>query len=136
MSEYKVVQCEFTVNNEQALVDALKEVFTDSGVIVHDQAAHLYGYQGDRRAQKAHIVIPRNYVGPGANDLGFERLANGRYRYHVSEFDRSKWGPAFVAKLSGSYGVRVQTRVMQKKGYRLQSTEKVGTKQRFVWVKT
>jgi hypothetical protein len=37
---------------------------------VHDEAVPLYGYQGDVRAQTAHIVIRRQHVGTAANGDG------------------------------------------------------------------
>ena len=54
---------------------------------VHKQASNLYGYQNDKRVQKAHIIIPRNQVGPASNDVGFEKL-KGKYIMHISEFDQ------------------------------------------------
>ena len=38
---------------------------------VHIEPQHLQGYQGDNRAQKAHIIVRRKYVGGSSNDLGF-----------------------------------------------------------------
>ena len=55
---------------------------------VHAEAKHLRGYQGDKRSQKAHIIIPRIQVGVSSNDVGFER-ADGGFVLHASEFDHA-----------------------------------------------
>ena len=60
--------------------------FPQAQIEVHDQPVALYGYQGDVRPQKAHIVIRRQHVGSGANDVGWERQADGTYRARISEF--------------------------------------------------
>ena len=54
---------------------------------VHKDAVQLHGYQGDKRKQRAHIVIPRSQVGSAANDVGFEKKGN-EYILHISEYDK------------------------------------------------
>lgn len=56
---------------------------------MHKNAVSLYGYQGDKRSQKAHIVIPRKQVGSLSNDVGFERKSDGGFTLHASEYDRA-----------------------------------------------
>ena len=82
-SEFHVVEINF--KDEGVLIQTLKEM----GYIpeVHTSAVNLYGYQGDKRDQKAHIVIPRKQVGHASNDVGFERVDKG-FTLHASEFDR------------------------------------------------
>ena len=55
---------------------------------ISEKAKNLYGYQGDKRPQKAHIIIPRKQVGGVSNDVGFERVKKG-FTLHASEYDRS-----------------------------------------------
>jgi hypothetical protein len=55
---------------------------------IHEEAVNLYGYQGDKREQKAHIVLPRSQVGGSSNDIGFERKEDGKLILHISEFDK------------------------------------------------
>ena len=82
------VECQTEFRDRQALVAALMECgFEESQIKVHDEASVLYGYQGDVRPQKAHIVIRRQHVGSGANDTGWERQPDGTYRAWISEFD-------------------------------------------------
>jgi len=56
---------------------------------VHSKAKNLQGYQGDKRSQKAHIILPRKQVGGASNDVGFERVKKG-FILHASEYDH-KW---------------------------------------------
>ena len=86
MSHYSEVMIEFT--DEGCLVAALKRLGFQGKVEGHREAQPLYGYQGDFRAQKAHLIIRREHVGPAANDLGFERQPDGKYRAWISEFDQ------------------------------------------------
>ena len=55
---------------------------------VHEESKHLLGYQGDKRSQKAHIIIPRSQVGSASNDVGFERV-DGGFILHASAFDHA-----------------------------------------------
>ena len=87
MSHY--VECKPGFKDQQALIDALVAVgFDREQIEIHEESVPLYGYQGDERSQKAHIVIRREYVGPGANDVGWERLSDGTYRAWISEYDQ------------------------------------------------
>lgn len=58
---------------------------------VHENAKNLQGYQGDARSQKAHIILPKKQVGSASNDIGFERLPDGKYKMHVSAYDKNQW---------------------------------------------
>ena len=82
------VECQTEFRDPLALVAALVECgLEESQTEVHPEAVPLYGYQGDVRPQKAHIVIRRQHVGPAANDVGWERQANGTYPAWISEYD-------------------------------------------------
>lgn len=85
MSEYHEVELEVT--DKECIVDALKDLNFQPEV--HDTAVGLYGYQGDQRSQKAHIVLPKSQVGSASNDIGFEKV-NGKYVLRISEFDVRK----------------------------------------------
>jgi hypothetical protein len=92
---------------------------------VHEQPVRLYGYQGDLRNKKAHIIVNRQQIHPGSNDLGF--FWNGtEYECIISEFDLA-WGNAspgqglgrnFLPTLLNKYGeiiVREKARQLQDK---------------------
>jgi hypothetical protein len=149
MSEYKKMATSFLESEEDCLIDALVDIgFPRKVIEVHAEAEHLRGYEGDRRAQTAHIIIRRENVGSGSNDLGFEKMADGTYELRVSEYDRNSLQPdrskigmrydhVFLKKLSGLHGLRVSTKTMVKKGYRLaQPVIAMGSKRRMVWVKS
>ena len=84
MSEYHVVDLELQDRN--CIIKALEEMGYKP--LVNDVAQNLSGYQGDKRKQKAHIIIPRSQVGNASNDVGFEHV-NGKYIMHLSEYDQS-----------------------------------------------
>lgn len=147
MSEYHKMQTSFVQSEEESLVKALVDVgFDREHIEVHEQAENLRGYRNDRRVQKANVIIRKEHVGVGSNDIGFERMPDGSYEMRVSEYDQqinpkaSKIGMSydgrFLKKLSGHYGMHVQEKVMLRKGYRLQQTIPVSaTKKRMIWVK-
>ena len=75
---------------------------------------NLKGYAGDTRSQQAHVRIKgagwgthSNYVGGASNDLGFERMADGSFALHVSEYDRSKYDTQWQQKLTQEYSREV-----------------------------
>ena len=69
---------------------------------IHEEAKHLRGYKGDKRSQKANIVIPRKQVGTASNDVGFERV-DGGFVLHASEFDHAWRTGEKVKTLKMSY---------------------------------
>jgi hypothetical protein len=119
MSHYSEVVIELA--DEGCLVAALSRLGFKGKVEVHQEAQSLYGYQGDMRAQKSHIIIRREHVGRAANDLGFERQADGKYRVWVSEYDQkyNKYDDAWMGKLKQAYGVEKARGEAKKKGYRV-----------------
>ena len=118
MSHYSEVQVE--LRDRAALEAALNRLGFEGKVEVHKEAQHLYGYQGDARAQKAHIIIRRQHVGRWANDLGFERQADGRYRVWVSEYDqRHGYDDAWMGRLKQAYGIEKARLEAKKRGYRV-----------------
>jgi hypothetical protein len=123
MSHYSEVSIELT--DEGCLVAALSRLGFEGKVEVYKTPQALYGYQGDAREQKAHIIIRRQHVGSYSNDLGFEKQANGSYRAWISEFDqtRTSGGPrydeAWLGRLKQSYGVEKARLEAKKRGYRV-----------------
>jgi hypothetical protein len=73
-----------TFKDEGILIKTLKDMGYNPEVC--SEAKHLRGYQGDKRSQKANIIIPRDQVGRASNDVGFERV-DGGFILHASEFD-------------------------------------------------
>lgn len=136
MSEFTI--CETQFRDLKALVTALVEAGIDRGHIeVHEDAQNLYGYHGDKRTQKANIIIRRQHVGGSSNDIGFVKKADGTYEAIISEFDRRSGGnhagkfggynEKWLDSLKQNYSVVAQTNLQLKKGRKVQKT-KVGDK--------
>ncbi len=119
MSHYSEVEIEMT--DGAALVAALKRLGFDGKVEVHKDEQPLYGYQGDERQQKAHIIIRREHVGQAANDIGFERQPDGKYRAWISDFDsgHNGYGQSWLGKLKQAYGVEKAKSEAKKRGYKV-----------------
>lgn len=77
---------ETRLKDEPVLIQTLKEMGYQPEV--HEKPTNLYGFQGKKREQKAHIVLPRKQVGGASNDVGFERVKKG-FVLHASEYDHS-----------------------------------------------
>lgn len=110
MSHY--VECTPGFKDREALIEALVAVGFDRGKIeIHEEAVPLYGYQGDKRSQRAHIVIRRQHVGQAANDVGWERLPDGTYRAWISEYDdRHRFNPETQNRIKQEYAVAALSR--------------------------
>lgn len=119
MSHYSEVQIEF--RDRAALVAALGRLGFQGKVEVHQEAKSLYGYQGDRREQQAHIIIRRQHVGQAANDIGFQRQSDGTYRVYISDYDRdyNRYNGEWLGRLKQAYGVEKAKAEAKKKGYRV-----------------
>ena len=82
---------EVRILDEEVLLETLAEFGYDSSKVeVHESPVKLDGYRGDKREQKAHVVIRRRNVGAMSNDIGFEKRADGSYAAWVSDFDKSR----------------------------------------------
>ena len=137
MSEYGSIQTKF--KDRQCLVEALMEMgWTKEEIEVHDEAQHLYGYQGDKRSQKANIIIRRKHVGSASNDLGFEKQKDGTYKAVISEYDSSSGGrhaghtgghnKKWVTDLLVKYNERVVAKKCKKAGQTFKKTVKTNDK--------
>lgn len=90
MSKYVQFDCK-KIRNLETLLAALAAFGWDSGKVeVHDTPQALYGYSGDKRNEKANVIIRRNNTGVGAsNDVGFVLGPDGSYKAIVSEYDQN-----------------------------------------------
>jgi len=106
------------MDDQECLIKALKELGYNPEVF--EEAKHLYGYQGDKREQKAHIIIPRKQIGNASNDLGFEKV-DGKFVMHISQYDKSS-NTVKVGKLKQEYSKhRVLKQIKSKTKYSLKS---------------
>jgi hypothetical protein len=85
MSEYCTV--ELKISDQECLSKALTEL----GFVheIHEIPQNLYGYTGDKRSQKANVIIRKKHIGSASNDIGFFKEANGNYTLLISEYDKA-----------------------------------------------
>ena len=117
------------ISDRNALMTALADMgFTKDKVKTCAEPTRLEGYEGDQRQQRAHVILPRKYVGGASNDVGFERMPDGRYRLHVSEYDLHCYGKAWQDQLMQRYGYHVTLTDVDLilDGYRVVEENKVG----------
>jgi Protein of unknown function (DUF1257) len=116
-------------------------------VEVHAVPQPLYGYKGDRRPEKAHVIIRREHVGSAANDIGFlfgpdapptpivtDIIATrfGKYKGNataiISEFDQSQgYNADWLKKVTVLQAVHKATALLTKQGKRFERrTNKIG----------
>jgi hypothetical protein len=135
MSHYIDILTEIT--DREALVHALERMGFKGKIEIHETASALYGYQGDERKQKAHVIIRRSFVGHSSNDIGFEKMSDGRFKAHISEYESAtgqyargsgKYGQEWQNKLYTYYGVEKSKSEFDKK--KLKYVEDVDEKQR------
>ena len=92
------------------------------------QGTPLFGYQGDERPERAHVVIRRNQLDSASNDIGFRRDANGVYRAIVSEYDRRLgFDGAWLGRVAPAYKERQAMAASKARGYVFQGRQVIET---------
>lgn len=128
MSRYTELKTNF--KDRDCLVKALNDVGYET-VEVNDEAQPLVGYQGDFRdkdnwnghtrnpdqAVKAHVIVRRRHIGSVANDLGFERMPDGKFRAIISDYDSSKHNQSWQNKLTQRYNLALDKKKARALGY-------------------
>lgn len=90
--------------DRECLLNALSECGYET--VEEGASLSLYGYQGDKRAETAQIVVRRNFIGSASNDLGFQKTENG-YVPVISEYDqRYMMQGKFIANLRTNYNLK------------------------------
>lgn len=120
MSHYSKIDTEIV--DQAALLKALKEVGY-SDIEVHSEPVHLFGYMGDRRPEKAHVVVRRKHISNASNDIGFVKQADGRYEAIVSEYDEKLLGEDWVNKVCKIYAYYAVVEKLEEQGFVLDSQE-------------
>ena len=124
MSKY--VELRTSVTDERYLVEALRELGYEPEVCREGRA--LVGYLGDKRAERAQIIIPRGQLDAASNDIGFACDASGVYQAIVSEYDRGiGFDDAWLARLVQAYKERQTMAVAKAKGYVFRGREIIDT---------
>lgn len=92
--------------DQESLLAALEDMgFHAAKIEVHATPVSLVGYQNDQRKQTAHIIIRRQHVGSGSNDIGFLSTNTG-FRAHISDYDQRQFGQDWLSKLNTRYQSR------------------------------
>lgn len=131
MSKYTEQQTEF--KDADLLVASLTAMgFTPQ---LHATAQQLTGYQGDKRADVAEIIIPRSQVGFASNDIGFKRNASGAYGAIISAFDSSTYDATWMKKLKATYCETGVMRQAKRAGLTFTGKKTVNGKQQLQFVK-
>ncbi len=115
-----------TIDDKDCLVKALEEMgYTP---VVSEEAKNLYGYQNDKREQKAHVIIPRKQVGGASNDVGFENV-EGKWKMHLSEYDQNAktFDPNKLKQFYSKHRVLKHVKKTSKYSFSSQSVEKDGS---------
>ena len=134
MSRYIEMKTNF--KDRDCLVKALKDVGYGD-VELHDAAQPLVGYRGDFRSKddwnahtrdpekavKAHVIVRRKHISSIANDLGFERMPDGKFRAIISAYDSSKHNQTWQNTLTQRYNRALDRKVAKAGGW--VTTEKV-----------
>lgn len=124
MSKYEELRT--VLSEERFLVEALQELGYSPDV--SHEGMSLYGYLGDERPEKAHIVMRRRQLDSASNDIGFARDANGVYRALISEYDRGiGFNDGWLGRVVQAYKERQTMAVAKSKGYRFLGRQVVET---------
>ena len=109
------------VNDSGCIKETLKEL----GYVFEEyaEAQQLEGYGGDKRQQKAHIIVRRKHVGAAANDVGFVKNSNGKYDLLISEYDRRAGTQSsnFMKKFNQLYAKHRFLKEVKSKGWTVTS---------------
>jgi hypothetical protein len=121
MSHFTVVQTQIV--DQVALVAAL----ADQGfgeVERHASPQALFGYEGDRRAETADVIVRRKHIGAASNDIGFRRLESGAYQAIISEYDRQEgYDQGWLDTLTQRYAYHVVVKKLGAQGFKLVQEE-------------
>jgi len=111
---------------ERFLVEGLAQL--GYRVELHAEGATLFGYQGDERKEKAHVIIRRAQLDSASNDIGFVHGSDGCYRAVLSEYDRSiGFDDNWIGKVQQNYKEAQTMTVAKAKGYIFRGKEVVQT---------
>ena len=73
-------------------------------VEIQPHGAVLFGYMGEERPEKAHLIIRRRQLDSASNDIGFARAPDGRIVAVLSEYDRQiGYDNAWLGKVQQIY---------------------------------
>ena len=120
MSEYRRYECEFIADKKILLagLDRLGLKYE-----THEDAVPLIGFQGDRRKEKAEIVIRRESLDASftnsSNDIGFHfNEKSGAFEMIISEYDQRR---GLKERILQAYAATAIEEAFKKERFRNQS---------------
>ena len=116
MSHYTVLQTRIT--DAETLMEALADVGF-ANVEIYKTPQPLVGWQGDLRANRAEVIIRREFLGSASNDIGFARSTDGRFEALISDYDRSTYDEAWLGRLTQRYAYRLARKVLASQDFTL-----------------
>lgn len=105
-----------TIRDLESLLKALADMGLEQ-VEVYETAKPLYGYEGDRRAENAEIIIRRQHIGRLSNDIGFQQQPDGTFLAIISDYDRVRYSQAWVGQLTQRYAYHALMANAPKEGF-------------------
>jgi len=123
MSHYTEVMTVF--QDRDCLIEALKEMGYE--VEVHEgDGEHLFGYKGDKRPQKANVIVRRKFINRMSNDYGWKWNSEGGFFTEViSEYD-TKRKHLDESKLKQLYVEKKVCKRAKSLGYRIKRQSEKG----------
>jgi hypothetical protein len=125
VSHFAKIEVIFRQEHEKELVASLRKVLYDHEIGVYPEGRALLGYHGDDRSKKG-IASP-DYAPPcqvvvhkqgASNDIGYQRIGDGRYTAYISEFDqRNFFTQAKQDKVLQEYTLDVSQKTLTASGY-------------------
>lgn len=106
---------ETQINDVDVLKESLKEVGVKE-VQHHQTAVPLEGYRGDKREDKAEVVIPRRAVGSMSNDIGFKKQSDGTYTAIISQYDKGRYNEKWMTGLKKVYAEKKAKKIAKTAG--------------------
>lgn len=132
MSKYGDIQTQFTDGG--LLIEALEEMgYKPINCI--DKPQQLEGYQGDKRKETAHVIIPRKQVGGAANDIGFTKGPDGKFRAIISEYDSNRHNAEWLGRLRDNYTEKGVVKVAKQNGFRAVSRKAANGKRELEFIR-
>lgn len=86
-------------------------------VEVHDTPQALRGYHGDKRSEKAHVIVRREFVGSASNDIGFVKGPDGVFNAIISDYDSCRHDDTWMNRLKQGYQEHRTIATAKIKGY-------------------
>ena len=124
MSKYE--EFHTVIVDETYLIEALQQLGYNPET--HRSGASLFGYMGDERPERAHVVIRRSQLDSASNDIGFARDESGQYRAVISDYDRGiGFDDGWIGRVAQAYKERQTIAVAKARGYILRGRSVVDT---------